>query len=446
MTDKSTVNVRELVLDMLIETFENSQYSHLVLSSVLDKYRYIDVKERKFLTRLYEGTVEYCLQSDIIINRYSKVKVKKMKPLIRNLIRMGIYQLLYMDSVPDRAVCNECVKLAKKRGFAGLSGFVNGVLRNIARDKDNIVFNSISEKYSIPQWIIDEWEKYIDYDTIVSILEGFSENRGLSVRVNESNIDFDTFCTNLNTNNIQYTQNPFVKNALWLSGFDSVEDICGFDEGHFQIQDSSAMIPIIIAGIKNGYRILDVCAAPGGKAIEAADMLNGSGYVEARDLSEYKIDLINENICRCKMSNMRAVCMDALNYDEQSDESFDLVIADLPCSGLGVLGKKSDIKYRITSDDILELQKLQRDILSVVYKYVKPGGTLIYSTCTISKMENEDNVNWILDNLPFELSDFSKEPQIMEDCLIDMPDCGYIQLLPGVHNGDGCFAAKFVRR
>jgi len=446
VTDTSAVNIRNIVLEMLIETFEKGQYSHLVLLSVLEKYSYIDVKMRKFLTRLYEGTVEYRLQLDCVIDKYSKTKVTKMKPVIRNVLRLGVYQLLYMDSVPDSAVCNECVNLSKKRGLSGLSGFVNGVLRNIARDKSNINFNSLSEKYSIPEWIIEEWEKDYDRETLIKILEGFKEKRGLSIRVNTSVIGFREFCTILDSENIQYTQNDFVKNALWISAFDSVNNIPGFDKGFFQIQDSSAMLPVIAAGIKPGDKVLDVCAAPGGKAIQAADKMAGSGYVEARDLSEYKLSLIEENIKRSGFSNIKAVCYDATQFNPESEEKYDVVIADLPCSGLGVIGKKADIKYRVTKDDILSLVDLQRDILSVVSRYVKKGGTLIYSTCTISRLENEENVKWILENLPFRAADFSNEESFIEYCSIECNDCGYIQMLPGIHKGDGSFVAKFVRK
>lgn len=445
MTDIPAVNIRDIVLQMLIETFENGQYSHIVLSSVLEKYSYVDVKMRKFLTRLYEGTVEYCFQADAVLNRYSKTRVVKMKPVIRNILRLGVYQLLYMDSVPDSAVCNECVKLSKKRGLGGLSGFVNGVLRNIARDKSNIHFNSLSEKYSVPNWIIEEWKQYYDEEMLIQILEGFRENNGLSIRVNTTNVDYNSFCSILSSANIQYVQNPFVKNALWISEFNSINSIPGFDKGYFQIQNACAMIPVIAAGIKKKDYVLDVCAAPGGKAIQAADMLNGSGYVEARDLTEYKVSLIEENIARNGFTNIKAVCADATQHDVNSEQKYDVVLADLPCSGLGVIGTKHDIKYRVKKDDIFSLAKLQKDILSVVSKYVKKGGTLIFSTCTISRTENEENVKWILDNLPFELADFSNDKLFKDNCSIKCGNDGYVQLLPGLHKGDGCFVAKFVR-
>lgn len=440
---KKQADVREIVLDMLIETCENGMYSHLVLSAVLQKYQYLDVKQRKFMTRLFEGTVEYQLQEDAVLDRYSKVKTNKMKPIIRNILRMGVYQLLHMDSVPYSAVCNECVKLAKKRGFAGLSGFVNGVIRNIARDKDNIHFDSLSELYSVPEWIIDEWYKVYDKQTVNNILHGFCQRKGLSIRCYQSRIDCDDFFSHLERQGVTVKRNQYILDAAWISDFENVESIYGYREGYFQIQDSSAMYPAIISGVKDGFNVLDVCAAPGGKALQFADLLKESGKVEARDISEYKIQLIDENIFRSGMKNIDTVCKDALCFDENSKEVYDIVLADLPCSGLGVIGKKSDIRYRIMKKDIENLSEIQRDILSIIWQYVKPGGTLIYSTCTISKMENEDNVKWFTDNFPFVLEGFENFIGDLNDAATSKD--GYLQLLPGVHNGDGAFMAKLRR-
>ena len=182
----SGVNTRALVLEMLIEILENGKYSHLVLSDVLNKYQYLEKTERAFMTRLTEGTIEQKIQLDYVIDLYSKTKVKKMKTLIRNLLRMSVYQLLYMDAIPDSAVCNEAVKLAKKRGFTQLSGFVNGVLRTIAREKDEITFPSLSVKYAMPEWLIDLWEKAYGEDKTIEILEGFQMKQPMSIRVNQS--------------------------------------------------------------------------------------------------------------------------------------------------------------------------------------------------------------------------------------------------------------------
>ena len=444
MTDKTTVNVREIVLDMLLETCEKEVYSHLILSAILEKYQYIDVQKKKFLTRLFEGTVEYRLLEDAVLNRYSKIKVNKMKPVVRNILRMGVYQLLYMDSVPDSAVCNEAVKLAKKRGFQGLSGFVNGVLRNIARDKDNIYFKSLSEKYSIPQWIIDEWSKQFDEDTIITILEGINKKQGVSIRCNTSAINCEEFYSELENQGITVRRSKYIKEAAFISGFDSIENIFGFNKGYFQIQDIDAMVAVNISGVKPDYKILDVCAAPGGKSIQFADMLNGSGIVEARDLSENKVEIIEENISRNNMKNIKAVCMNAEIFDAASKDKYDIVLADLPCSGLGVIGKKTDIRYRVKQEDIAGLAMLQRDILSVVWQYVKPGGVLIYSTCTINETENQDNVKWFTENFPFETESFSDSVSNINDA--QTATKGWLQLLPGIHEGDGAFVAKLRRK
>ncbi len=444
MTDKTTVNVREIVLDMLLETCEKEVYSHLILSAILEKYQYIDVQKKKFLTRLFEGTVEYRLLEDAVLNRYSKIKVNKMKPVVRNILRMGVYQLLYMDSVPDSAVCNEAVKLAKKRGFQGLSGFVNGVLRNIARDKDNIYFKSLSEKYSVPQWIIDEWSKQFDEDTIITILEGINKKQGVSIRCNTSAINCEEFYSELENQGITVRRSKYIKEAAFISGFDSIENIFGFNKGYFQIQDIDAMVAVNISGVKPDYKILDVCAAPGGKSIQFADMLNGSGIVEARDLSENKVEIIEENISRNNMKNIKAVCMNAEIFDAASKDKYDIVLADLPCSGLGVIGKKADIRYRVKQEDIAGLATLQRDILSVVWQYVKPGGVLIYSTCTINETENQDNVKWFTENFPFETESFSDSVSNINDA--QTATKGWLQLLPGIHEGDGAFVAKLRRK
>lgn len=444
MTDKTTVNVREIVLDMLLETCEKEVYSHLILSAILEKYQYIDVQKKKFLTRLFEGTVEYRLLEDAVLNRYSKIKVNKMKPVVRNILRMGVYQLLYMDSVPDSAVCNEAVKLAKKRGFQGLSGFVNGVLRNIARDKDNIYFKSLSEKYSIPQWIIDEWSKQFDEDTIITILEGINKKQGVSIRCNTSAINCEEFYSELENQGITVRRSKYIKEAAFISGFDSIENIFGFNKGYFQIQDIDAMVAVNISGVKPDYKILDVCAAPGGKSIQFADMLNGSGIVEARDLSENKVEIIEENISRNNMKNIKAVCMNAEIFDAASKDKYDIVLADLPCSGLGVIGKKADIRYRVKQEDIAGLATLQRDILSVVWQYVKPCGVLIYSTCTINETENQDNVKWFTENFPFETESFSDSVSNINDA--QTATKGWLQLLPGIHEGDGAFVAKLRRK
>ncbi|NLZ80867.1 MAG: class I SAM-dependent methyltransferase, partial [Clostridiales bacterium] len=235
--------------------------------------------------------------------------------------------------------------------------------------------------------------------------------------------------------------NKYLDYAFYISGYNYLNDLIAFRKGYLQVQDTSSMFVAEAAGVKEGDYVIDVCAAPGGKSLHIASKLNGTGMVEARDLTDYKINLIQENIERIAANNIIAKQQDALLLDESSLNKADVLIADLPCSGLGVMGKKTDIKYKTNPDSLKELVRLQRDILSVVYKYVKVGGTLIYSTCTINKEENEENVIWFTENFPFVLEDLT--PYLPS--ALDGLEKGYTQLLPGIHNTDGFFIGRLKR-
>ena len=422
-----SVNTRELCLQMLIEINEKHQYSHLVLRDVLSKYQYLSKQERAFITRLTEGTVEHMIELDYIIDAFSKTKVRKMKPLIRNLMRMGVYQIKYMDSIPDSAVCNESVKLAKRHKFGQLSGFVNGVLRNIARNIADLEMpEDLSIKYSMPQWIVDKWTKDYGESKTEEILKGFMEERPISIRTNLTRITPQQLKEKLIEEGVIVGELP-LEYAFTISGFDYLEALDSFSQGLFYVQDVSSMMVAEWAKVSEGDYVIDVCAAPGGKSTHVAELLNGTGMVEARDLTEYKVSLIEDNILRHELTNMKAVCMDATVFDEGSVDKADVLICDLPCSGLGVLAKKTDIRYKMSKEQQEELVQLQRDILSAVHSYVKPGGTLVYSTCTININENEGNVSWILEQYP--------EFELVEQK----------QLFPGEISNDGFFLAKLKK-
>lgn len=433
MTD--SVNIRGIALDILMEVLENQQYSHLVIRDVLDKYQYLEKRERSFLTRLAEGTIERKIELDYVVDQFSKTPVRKQKPVIRNILRMGVYQLLHMDSVPDSAVCNEAVKLAKKRGFSQLSGFVNGVLRNIARGREQIVWPDENRDlltnwevtYSMPRWILEQWERAYGRERTRQILDAFGEQNPLTVRTNLNQISTEELVTKLEGEGVTVKRNMRLPYALELSGFDFINGLESFLAGDFYIQDLSSMMVAHTADPKPGDYIIDVCAAPGGKSTHLAEMLRGTGMVEARDLTDYKVGLLEENIARHGLTNMKAICWDATAFDEASVEKADILICDLPCSGLGVMGKKTDIRYKMTPEKQGELVQLQREILQTVCSYVKRGGTLVYSTCTIHTGENEENVEWFLQEHP-EFTLVSRE-----------------QMFPGDCGNDGFFIAKMKR-
>ena len=411
---------------MLLAIDRDGQYSHLVLRDVLDKYQYLSKQERAFLTRLTEGTVERMLTLDYVIDQFSKTKVKKMKPLIRELMRLSVYQIMYMDGVPDAAVCNEAVKLARKRGFSGLSGFVNGVLRSVARGWKDVAFQNESVRYSVPEWIIDGWNADYGRDVTEKMLEAFMQPAKITVRTNTQKCTPEELKDRLSQEGVTVEAIEGISYAFALSGFDYLAGLGSFQDGWFYVQDISSMTVAHAADPKKGDYIIDVCAAPGGKSSHLAELLDGSGMVEARDLTEYKVGLIEENILRHDLHNMKAVQQDATLFDEASVEKADILICDLPCSGLGVIGRKSDIRYKMTAEKAHDLAVLQQEMLDTVWKYVKRGGKLIYSTCTIHKEENEDNVAAFL----------QKHPQFT---LVEQR-----QIFP-MEGSDGFFFAKMIR-
>lgn len=426
MTDP---NQREIIVAILEEVLEEGKYSHLVLGATLEKYQYLSKQQRAFITRVTQGTIERLLQIDAILGQFvKKPKVPKMKPLIRTVLRSSVYQIVFMDGVPDAAVCNEAVRIVKNHGLGGLSGFVNGVLRNISRNKDSITYKDLSEAYSMPQWIIDAWEEQFGGETTKQILEELLEEKKTCIRVNTGNISVEELTKNLRAQGITVEPCEEIPYALYISGYDYLRGIPEFLAGDFYIQDFSSMMVAHSAGIQQGDHVIDVCAAPGGKSLHAAELLAGTGLVEARDLSDHKVSLLEENIRRMGLANIRAEKWDTTILNEESIGQADVVICDAPCSGLGVVAKKPDIKYHMTKETQKELAILQRQIMDVVCAYVKAGGTLMYSTCTISSQENEDNVTWFLEKHP----DFSLETEK--------------QFLPKAGKQDGFFLAKMKKR
>lgn len=451
MSNKS-LNMRELALGVLLEISGGEEYSHIALRNVLEKYQYLEKQERAFLTRLVEGTTEKRIWCDYVIEQFSSVKIRKMKPVIREILRMSAYQIGYMDSVPDSAVCNEAVKLARKKGFQQLGGFVNGVLRNLARHIREIKYPemetqpalALSVRYSVPEWIVSIWIKRWGEERTERILSAFEERRPLNIRVNQERITGSELKERLEKRGIKVTEVDSLPGALGIEGYDYLAGLPEFQEGLFQVQDLSSMLAVEAAGVKKGDYCIDVCAAPGGKTVYMAEKAGADGYVDARDLTEYKAELIRENCRRLGLSNTDVSVKDACVKDEASVGKADVVLADLPCSGLGIIGKKTDIRYRMSREQQGELAKLQREILDTVQSYVKPGGTLLYSTCTINPEENEENAEWFLENYPFEAVS-------LEDCLPEKyagetGAKGYVQLLPDVHGCDGFFIAKFRKK
>ena len=440
-------NVRSIALDALMEAEgSNGGYGNLI-TSVLNKYDYLDRRDKAFIKLLFEGTIERRITLDFILDRKSSIKTPKMKTVIRNILRMGVYQILFTDA-PGYAVVKESVNLAGKRGFKGLGGFVNGVLRGILRDveaseiKDNKRYEIflpesgqyshetyLGIKYSLPGDIVNiftgEYGKRAE-----KILEAMSGIRGVSLRFRSGLTDEEreAAANAIKETGVTLKQDPQVPFVYQAYHTGDIRSLPGYDDGLFNVQDVSSVKAILAAGIKEGDKVLDCCAAPGGKTILASELAKSSGHVTSCDVSETKTGIIGENIERLKCDNVEVLVRDASVHHPESDGVYDVVILDVPCSGLGVIGKKRDIKYNLSKEGLESLTVLQRKIIDACVSYVKKGGILLYSTCTIRKAENEEQVLYITDNYDYET--------------VDTP----VQLLPDEAEQDGFFYCVLRRK
>lgn len=459
------VNTRSIILDILLEINEKERFTHEVLSEALRKYQYLSKEDRAFISHVVRGTVEYRITLDYIIEKFSTNPVGKMKPVIRNIIRMSAYQIMFMDNVKEYAVCDEAVKLTVKRGYQFFKSFVNAVLRNMIRGRNedylpDCVYEGNNKKikdylsiaYSTPKWLVSMWISQFGREQTENMLKAQFIKRPLTIRCNTARITPQELAKRLTDGGIAVKE-MILPEALEISGYDYLEKIPEFIEGLFFVQDISSMLVAHIAAPEKNSRIIDLCAAPGGKSMHLAEMMAGNGHVDARDVSDAKAFKIQENIKRLGLNNVSVKVHDARITNEEDIDSADIVIADLPCSGLGVLAGKPDIKYHATYEGCEELVKLQREILAASAGYVKKGGVLIYSTCTVNTKENIENIRWFTGEYPFELESLdSYIPQVLHS---ETTKDGYIQLLPGnginitennEDNYDGFFIARLIRK
>lgn len=462
------MNERAVVLDILLELERGNGYVDQLVRDTLDKYDYLEGRDKAFIKRLAEGTVERKITIDYVIDSFSKCSTSKMKPVIRQIIRMGVYQILFMDSVPDSAACNEAVRLAEKRRFGSLKGFVNGVLRNVARNKDMIKYPdsaadweyAVSVGESVPRETVHMLAGWYGEKKTETVIRDFNKVHPVTIRVCDMKA-FSEIKDLPGWDKVRLEQHPYLDYAMTVSGADGIDSLPGFAEGIFTVQDVSSMLVTEAAGICAGQFILDVCAAPGGKACHSAGCLAGAdsragngvpaGHLTACDVSSERAVKITENMRRLKLSNMDVKVCDATVFDPGYEGKADIVFADVPCSGLGVAGRKPDIKYHVTAAGIQELTHIQWEIVSNVSRYLKPGGILIYSTCTLTEDENSRMVQKIVSELPFTTESLEK---YMPAALMEKLDegetlnvkNGCLQLLPGIQKTDGFFISRLRKK
>ena len=433
------VNTRAITHKLLKKIHIDKSYSNILLDKTLSE---IDCssQEKKFISALFYGVIERTITLDGIINKYSKIKANKLDADILIILRMGIYQLLYMDSVPDSAAVNESVKLSKKCKNPSLSGYVNGVLRSFIRnDKafptgSNIIEN-LSVEYSCPTWLIEKWLSEYGEETAVSMLKSSIGKAPVTIRVNPLKMNTKEIITLLESDGFK-VEETLLDNCYRISDGIAVENSKAYKMGLFYVQDISSQLCSLSLDACEGETVIDVCAAPGGKTFTIAIKMNNSGMVYAFDLHDNRVKLINDGAERLGLSNIIAQQNNAMVYNSNLPLA-DRILCDVPCSGLGVIRRKPEIKYK-NPDDFKNLPEIQYSILETSAKYLKSGGILIYSTCTLSKAENEDVVNKFLK----EHSDFSgvcindKYERLSDWCAT---------IIPEYFNSDGFFIAKLKR-
>lgn len=412
---------------ILYEILENNAFLNEALDLMEIKYAYLTSKDRHFIRRTVKGVIERKLELDFYINSISNTPIKKQKKWVRTILRSAFYQIKYMN-IKDYAVVDESVKLVKKLKYNQFSGFVNGVLRNYIRKKDELIPKNLEEKYSIPNWIIEKFIKEEGMENTTKILSSFSKIRPIMIRLNTKYFEKDLILSDLKEEGYTIKEVDPDYNVYSLSGIDSLNASKTFSDGKFYIQDLSAMYPIFLANLKKGYKVLDTCASPGGKTLLMAEIVGDTGKILSCDISEKKTDKIKENIKKSGFLNINVMIQDATKPNPDLREKFDAILADVPCSGLGVIGRKADIRYRLKKEDIKSLSFLQKEIIDNTISYLKKDGIFIYSTCTISKEENEENRDYILNKY--------KDLYLFKEK----------KILPFMYESDGFYTAIFKKQ
>ncbi|MGI5851318.1 MAG: 16S rRNA (cytosine(967)-C(5))-methyltransferase RsmB [Caldicoprobacterales bacterium] len=441
--------VRKTALIILKQVNEDGKYANICLKENLDRFRFED-RDAAFITQLVYGALENQVFVDDVLGKFARMR--GVNPWVKNILRLGCYQILYLDRVPDSAACNESVKLCTGFGFKPLKGFVNGLLRNISRNKERIMSSkqtptdtkSLASLYGFPLWLVELWVEEYGIQLSKDIMKSTQGTNYTTVRVNGIKMTSDELVMAFQQQGINSKKSPYFDNALRVRGIGNIQANPLYKNGMFTVQGESSILVCKILEPKPEERILDTCSAPGGKAIYISELMDMRGKVFAHDIHDHRVDLINKNIERMGMKNIETQVQDATIFNPRMEDSMDRVLIDAPCSGWGVLHKKPDIRMRIEEESMESLYRLQWNILYNCRRYVKPGGILVYSTCTINPWENHKVIERFVREYPeFVMEDFSRDlPQNIGDAIIGE---GMIQLFPGRHGVDGFFIAKMRR-
>lgn len=407
MIDKA----REIALKTLYKIDKEQAYSNIVLNDEIKQNRNkINDKDIGLISEIVYGVTTWKLTIDEIIKKYSKIRLKKISPWILNILRMGTYQIIFLDKIPKSAAVNESVNLAKRYGHASSSNFTNAILRKIEKEdyeeffqiKDDV--ERISKTTSMPVWIIEELMKNNTIEEVEEICKNLNLRPEIIIRINKLKTTKEEIMRKLEDANIEYREIPDMEDFLVLNKIKNIENLSLFKEGLFTVQDASAGLTAIVLNPQEDENVLDACSAPGGKTTYVAELMHNKGKIEAWDIHEHRTKLVEKNAERLGIKIINTDVKNSAEYEEKYKEKFDRILLDVPCMGIGVIKRKPDIKWQRKKEDIEEISQLQSKILETCSKYLKRGGYLVYSTCSILKGENEDIVNdFIKNNSDFEI-------------------------------------------
>ena len=411
MIDKT----REVALKVLYKIDKEQAYSNIELNEQIRQNRKnLDEKDIGLISELVYGVTTWRLTLDEIIKKYSKIKLKKISPWIINILRMGIYQIIFLDKIPKSAAVNESVNLAKRYGHSSSSNFVNAILRKVEKtDYDDFFeieddIDRISKTTSMPKWIVEELVKENGIKIAEQICKNSNLKPNITIRVNRLKIAKKELIQKLEQKGIECkepeNEEMNTQDFLILSKVKNIENLQEFKDGFFTIQDLSAGQTAKILDPRPVEMVLDACSAPGGKTTYLAELMENKGKIKAWDIHEHRTKLVEQNANRLGINIIETQVKDATQYDKSLDEKFDKILLDVPCLGIGVIKRKPDIKWQRKPEDIEEITLIQRKILENCSKYLKKGGTLVYSTCSILKEENEEIVmKFLSENKQFEI-------------------------------------------
>ena len=440
---------RELALQILYQVNEEGAYANLALDKALFPCTWLDPRDRGFITEIVYGSVKNRGKLDYVLNQFASTKVNKMDKWTRNLLRLSLYQILFLDKVPDSAAVNEAVKLAKHYGH--VDKFVNAVLRNILRGMDGIQWPDKAKdpvqylmvQYSFPQWMVERFIRQYGLEDAERLCDWYNQPAAMWIRTNTLKTTRAELKQILEKEGLTVSESRHTPEGLKIENAVNLHKLKSFQQGLFTVQDESSMLVELAAEPAPGQRVLDVCSAPGGKTTHMAQLMKNKGTIYACDIHKHRLDLIAENCKRLGISNVELVQQDGTKLTKRWQEPFDVVLCDVPCSGLGVLGRRADARWAKESEDIAGLCKIQKKILEEAAQLVVPGGTLIYSTCTIAPEENQEMVKAFISEHPeYELD------ETLTDCWLDVDkeETGYVQFLPFIDDMDGFFIARMMRR